>query len=70
MKRMIITTTTIFVLQVIAVGCIIWTTPDPCPRKYRTLQEEGGQLATYGDIHLYCDLDYGGKWKIKDNPQQ
>ncbi len=67
---MIITTTTIILIQAIAVGCIIWTTPDPCPRKYRVTQEQGGVLVNLTDIHRYCELDYGGKWKIKDNPQQ
>ena len=67
--RMIISTTTLFIFQVIAVGCVIWTTPDPCPRKYKVLQEDGGMLAEYSDIHRYCDLDYGGKWKIKDGFQ-
>jgi len=67
--RMIIATTTLIIIQVIAVGCVIWTTPDPCPRKYKVLQEDGGELAKYSDIHRYCDLDYGGKWKIKDGFQ-
>ena len=68
--RMIITTTTLIIIQVIAVGCVIWTTPDPCPRKYKVLQEDGGVLAKYSDIHRYCDLDYGGKWKIKDEHKE
>ena len=69
-RRMIITTTTLIMIQVIAVGCIIWTTPDPCPRKYKVLQEDGGMLAEYNDIHRYCDLDYGGNWKIKDEYEE
>ena len=51
------------VIQIIAVGC---TSPEDCARKYRTLQKDGGMLAKYSDINRYCDLDYGGKWKIKD----
>ena len=47
-------------------GC---TSPEDCARKYRVLQSEGGILAKYSDIHRYCDLDYGGKWKIKDGFQ-
>ena len=67
---MIITTGTLLIVQALIVSWIVFTRPEPCPRKYRTLQEEGGALATYGDIHRYCDLDYGGKWKLKDYPQQ
>ena len=54
------------VIQIIAVGC---TSPEDCARKYRTLQKDGGMLAKYSDINRYCDLDYGGKWKIKDGFQ-
>ena len=67
---MIITTTTLIFIQAIVVGCVIWTTPDPCPRKYKVLQEDGGELSEYADIHRYCDLDYGGKWKIKDELEE
>ena len=67
---MIITTTTIILIQAIAVGCIIWTTPDPCPRKYRVTQEKGGMLASRTDIYRYCELDYGGNWKIKDKYEE
>jgi hypothetical protein len=63
---MIITTGTLLIVQALIVSWIVFTRPEPCPRIYKTLQEEGGQLATYGDIHLYCETDYGGKWKIKD----
>ena len=55
-----------FILQALVIGGIIWTTPEPCPRKYRVLQKDGGMLAKYSDIHRYCDLDYGGNWQIKD----
>jgi hypothetical protein len=67
---MIITTTTMFILQALVIGGIIWTTPEPCPRKYKVLQEDGGMLAKYSDIHRYCDLDYGGNWKIKDEYEE
>jgi len=67
---MIVTTTTMFILQSLILGGIIWTTPEPCPRKYKVLQEDGGVLAKYSDIHRYCDLDYGGKWKIKDEYEE
>ena len=55
-----------FILQALVIGGIIWTTPENCPRKYRVTQEKGGVLATLTDIHRYCELDYGGKWKLKD----
>ena len=67
---MIIATTTMFILQALVIGGIIWTTPEPCPRKYKVLQEDGGMLAEYVDIHRYCDLDYGGNWKIKDEYEE
>ena len=67
---MIITATALFIIQFLIIGGIIWTTPDPCPRKYKVLQEDGGMLAEYSDIHLYCDLDYGGNWKIKDEYEE
>ena len=63
---MIITTTTILIVQAIVIGTIMWTTPEPCPRKYRVIQEQGGALASPTDIHRYCELDYGGKWVLKD----
>jgi|TARA_B110001454_G_scaffold204987_1_gene214218 hypothetical protein len=63
---MIVKTVTLIIIYVMVVGCVIWTTPEPCPRKYKVLQENGGMLAKPSDIHRYCDLDYGGNWKIKD----
>ena len=63
---MIITTTTLLIVQAIVIGTIMWTTPEPCPRKYRVLQEEGGKLAISADIHRYCELDYGGRFVLKE----
>ena len=63
---MIIPTATMIIVQIIAVGCIIWTTPEPCPRKYRVTQEKGGILVKPTGIHRYCELDYGGKFILKD----
>tara|TARA_B110000196_G_scaffold294282_1_gene283184 strand:+ start:574 stop:780 length:207 start_codon:yes stop_codon:yes gene_type:complete len=62
---MIVTTATMFIIQSLILGGIIWTTPKDCPRKYRVLQDKGGVLAIPSDIHRYCTLDYGGKWKLK-----
>ena len=63
---MIIATTTMIMIQVIIVGCVLWMNPEPCPRKYRVIQEEGGLLANMSDIHRYCELDYGGKFMLKE----
>jgi len=63
---MIIPTATIIIIQVIAVGCIIWTTPEPCPRKYMVTKGQGGELAILADIHRYCTLDYGGRFVLKE----
>jgi len=64
--RMIIATTTLIIIQVIAVGCVVFTNPEPCPRKYRVTQEKGGILVNPSDVHRYCDIDYGGKFVLKD----
>ena len=53
---MIITTTTIMIVQVIILTWIFSTTPADCPRKYMKSSE----------ITRYCELDYGGKWKLKE----
>ena len=63
---MIITTTTILIVQAIVIGTIMLTTPEPCPRKYRVTQENGGVLVNAVDIHRYCKLDYGGKFILKE----
>ena len=63
---MIITTATVIIVQALVVSWIVFTSPEPCPRKYRVTQEQGGVLASPVDIQRYCKLDYGGKWVIKD----
>ena len=63
---MIITTTTLIIVQALVVSWIVFTTPEPCPRKYRVTQEQGGVLANPTDIHRYCELDYGGRFVLKD----
>ncbi len=62
---MIITTTTIIIVQALVVSWIVFTKPDPCPRKYRVTQENGGILTNPANIYQYCELDYGGKWVLK-----
>ena len=63
---MIITTATIIIVQALVVSWIVFTNPEPCPRKYRVIQEQGGMLANLSDIRRYCELDYGGKFVLKD----
>ena len=64
--KMIITTATIIIVQALIVSWIVFTKPEPCPRKYRVTQKQGGALANPTDIHRYCELDYGGKFVLKD----
>ena len=63
---MIITTATIIIVQALVVSWIVFTTPEPCPRKYRVTQEKGGILVNSSDVHRYCELDYGRKFVLKD----
>ena len=56
---MIITTATIIIVQALVVSWFIFTRPEPCPRKYKVTH-----------THLLfekCELDYGGKFVLKDN---
>jgi len=64
--KMIIPTATIIIVQALVVSWFVFTTPEPCPRKYRVTQEKGGILVNSSDIHRYCELDYGGKFVLKD----
>ena len=64
--KMIITTATIIIVQALVVSWIVFTNPEPCPRKYRVTQEKGGVLVNPTDIHRYCELDYGGKFVLKE----
>ena len=67
---MIITTATIIIVQALVVSWIVFTTPEPCPRKYRVTQEHGGVLTNSADVHRYCELDYGGKFVLKEVDKQ
>ena len=56
--KMIIPTTTIIIIQALIVSWYVFTRPEPCPREYRTTR-----------THLLfekCELDYGGKFVLKD----
>ena len=63
---MIITTTTMIIVQVIALTWIVFTNPEPCPNKYMTLEENGGELQNFGDIHEYCEIDNNGRFILKE----
>ena len=56
--KMIITTTTLIIVQALIVSWLVFTRPEPCPREYRTTR-----------THLLfekCELDYGGKFVLKE----
>ena len=63
---MIITTSTLIIVQALIVSWLVFTRPEPCPRKYMVTKDEGGVLAIPADIHRYCELDYGGRFVLKD----
>ena len=46
-------------------GYFIFPSPEPCPRKYQTLQKDGGAITNYKQTQRYCELDYGLKWVRK-----
>ena len=59
---MIITTTTLIIVQALIVSWFVFTRPEPCPREYRTTR-----------THLLfekCELDYGGKFVLKEVDKQ
>jgi hypothetical protein len=61
-----ITTINLLIVGVGLFSYFAFTSPEPCPRKYRVLQENGGVLVNLGDIHRYCTLDYGLNFVLKD----
>ena len=57
---MIITTTTMILVQTIIVTWIMITAPTPCPQEYLTLG---------GDVTEYCELTptgLGRQWSLKE----
>ena len=59
---MIITTATVIIVQALIVSWIVFTRPEPCPREYRTTR-----------THLLfekCELDYGGKFVLKEGVEE
>ena len=63
---MIIATWKLILVGVSLFSYLAFTHPEPCPRKYRVTQEKGGVLVNSSDVHRYCELDYGGKFVLKD----
>ena len=61
-----ITTINLLIVIVALFSYFAFTSPEPCPRKYRVTQERGGVLANSADVHRYCELDYGGKFVLKE----
>ena len=61
-----ITTINLLIVGVSLFSYFAFTSPEPCPRKYRVTQEQGGVLVNSVDIHRYCELDYGGKFVLKN----
>ena len=61
-----ITTINLLIVGVGLFSYFAFTHPEPCPRKYRVLQEDGGALVNLGDIHKYCILDYGLNFVLRD----
>lgn len=64
---MIIPTATILIVNALIFSWIAFTNPEPCPRKYRSTTENGGLLVNAADVHRYCELDYGGKFVLKED---
>ena len=61
-----ITTINLLIVGVGLFSYFVFTSPEPCPRKYRVTLEQGGALVNMVDIHRYCELDYGGKFVLKE----
>jgi len=61
-----ITTINLLIVGVSLFSYFAFTSPEPCPRKYRVVKNQGGELAISADIHRYCELDYGGRFVLKD----
>ena len=67
---MIITTTTMLIIQAAIVSWIVITVPEDCPLKYMKTTDKGGILEYHGQIYDYCrtsPLPYGRYyWVLKE----
>ena len=61
-----ITTINLLIVGVGLFSYFAFTSPEPCPRKYRVTQDKGGILVNPTDIHRYCELDYVGRFVLKE----
>ena len=61
-----ITTINLLIVGVGLFSYFAFSSPEPCPRKYRVTLEQGGALVNMTDIHRYCELDYGGRFVLKE----
>ena len=61
-----ITTINLLIVIVALFSYFAFTSPEPCPRKYMVTKNHGGELAILADIHRHCELDYGGRFVLKD----
>ena len=61
-----ITTINLLIVGVGLFSYFAFTSPEPCPRKYRVTLEQGGALVIPADIHRYCKLDYGGRFVLRE----
>ena len=59
------TTINLLILGVSIFSYFAFTAPQDCPRKYRVLKEKGGVLQSRGEVHRYCEFDYGLKFKLR-----
>ena len=60
-----ITTVNMLIVGVSLFSYFAFNAPVDCPRKYRVLQKDGGELTNLGQIFEYCELDYSHRWKLK-----
>jgi len=58
-----------FIVQMIALTWIIVIEPEPCPNKYMTLEESGGELQNLGEVIKYCELNSNGKFILKEKEE-
>ena len=59
-----ITTVNLLIVGIGLFSYFSFTHPEPCPKKYRVLQENGGELENLGDIHIYCNLEKQGGYIV------
>ena len=61
-----ITTINLLIVGVALFSYFAFTSPEPCPRKYMVTKNHGGELSILADIYRHCELDYGGRFVLKE----